>query len=281
MVQRTTEKKEGKRSKPSKAEHRKPLKGEALDAITKVVEKCLGELADAAREHNVEPTAAMQLFSKSLNYFSGNVWDAYQIRHALRRTKKRIGIYISSLSKPHFMTKGCLIGDEVSDSSSDDDASGDEAPSLGSGSDGEDALTDVFADGDVSADDEDDDMVRPTPADPKGKGKAKAVEPSARTRSKLKGREITKWVGRRYQRKSAAASARGKEYFKTWKKSVIEKGYKSVIALGHRVANDKTRLKAAIEMQAALDAYVSDRYLYIHTILIPNSCANSSLPSGS
>lgn len=93
MVERASRKKEGQ-SKASRPLRTKPLTGKALAAVTQVIEDSLKELSRTAREYEVDPSTAMQLFSKVLTYFSGDVWNAYQLAHGLRRAKQAQGMFM-------------------------------------------------------------------------------------------------------------------------------------------------------------------------------------------
>lgn len=93
VVERANGKKESSAKQP-RTPRTKPLSGVALAAITKVIEGSLEELSRTAWEHKVDPSTAMQLFSRVLTYFGGDVWNAYQLKHSLRRAQKAQGMVI-------------------------------------------------------------------------------------------------------------------------------------------------------------------------------------------
>lgn len=63
----------------------KALQGEALEAVTECIDSSLMRLCEISEQHVTDPTGAMKLFLKKLEFFTKSTWDQFQISTALER----------------------------------------------------------------------------------------------------------------------------------------------------------------------------------------------------
>jgi len=66
----------------------KPLKGVARDEVMELIDQALSDLLRLSQKHGTDPTAAMKLFEKKLDYFSSSLWDMFQMHSAVKRVPK-------------------------------------------------------------------------------------------------------------------------------------------------------------------------------------------------
>jgi hypothetical protein len=66
----------------------KPLKGAAKEETSVLIDQALTSLLQLSQKHGTDPTAAMKLFQKKLEYFSSSLWDMWEIHRAVSRVTK-------------------------------------------------------------------------------------------------------------------------------------------------------------------------------------------------
>ena len=66
----------------------KPFKGAAREEASVLIDEALRKLVELSQKHGTDPTATTKLFQKKLDYFSGSLWDMWEIQHALKRVTK-------------------------------------------------------------------------------------------------------------------------------------------------------------------------------------------------
>jgi hypothetical protein len=66
----------------------KPLKGVAKEEASLLIDQALTNLLQLSQKHGTDPTAAMKLFRKKLDYFSGSLWDMWEMHRAVKRVTK-------------------------------------------------------------------------------------------------------------------------------------------------------------------------------------------------
>ena len=58
---------------------------------TLLIDQTLMNLAQLSEKHGTDPTAAMKLFQKKLDYFSGSLWDMWEMQRAVEQANKALG----------------------------------------------------------------------------------------------------------------------------------------------------------------------------------------------
>ena len=229
----------------------KPLKGAAREEASLLIDQALTSLLQLSEKHGTDPTAATKLFQKKLDYFSGSVWDMWEMQHALKRA-----------------TKG---GDQNGNSDGEEeDGGGEEAsPSDRTGGDDEAPVSDK-EDGSQGM------SIAPINSI---YCYSHQLLISYIDASVNRGRQA-KEDAAAYNKEKAAAIEAGPEAFKTWASGIAAKGYTAITSLRQQISNDQTRTKAAAAAANDLDAFVS-HFSYLCTcrqiIIVESNC----LPSGS
>jgi hypothetical protein len=66
----------------------KLLKGVAKEEASELIDEALSNLLRLSQKHGTDPTAAMKLFRKKLDYFSSSLWDMWEMHQAVKRVTK-------------------------------------------------------------------------------------------------------------------------------------------------------------------------------------------------
>ena len=166
-----------------------------------------------------------------LDYFSGSLWDMWEMQHALKRA-----------------TKG---GDKNIDSKGEEEDEGGEEASPSDGTRGDDKT--------AGSDKEDkEDGLQGMSIAPINSVYCDSHQLliSFIDASVNRGRQAKEDVVA-YNKEKAAALAGGQAAFMTWASGIAAKGYAAIMSLRQQISNDQTQTKAAAAAANDLNAFVS------------------------
>ena len=215
----------------------KPLKGAAKEEASQLIDQSLTSLLQLSEKYGTDPTAAMKLFQKKLDFFSSSLWDMWEMHHAVKRATKG---WDNNEEHEEEEEDGEQEGEE------DEEQEGEAGPSDGTRGDDEAPGSDM-EDGSQSTSITQINSFYFYPH---------CQVTSYIEASGSKGRQA-KLDAATYNNEKAAAMAAGPEAFTTWASGVAAKGYTAITSLRQKISNDQTRAKAAATASDELDAFVS------------------------